>query len=214
MKHLKKSRHTARFSQLFLGLAGLACTTILPFQSAQADDYVVDINKTQMLRLDKAASAVVIGNPEIADISVHSPNLLLIVGRGYGTTNLIVLDDLGQTIINETIHVRRAFSPSNRRVLVVGKGWQSYNCSPMCQPAPVHGDDPSFVDQYTPTGQSINNTGVPATVTPFTASGASSNTGPISFAYSPNQQQNSGPQAPFPGPPANSFPFGPNGDDK
>ncbi len=211
MKQLRKSTTGSRIAHIIIGFTGLACINSLSLQMAQADEYDVEINKTQMVHLDRAAAAVVIGNPEIADVSVHSPNLLFVVGRGFGTTNLIVLDDLGQTVLNETVRVKRSLSPSTRRILTVGSGWESYECTPICQAAPVQGDDPRFVSRYAPKGQAINNSGVPATVTPFTSAGGPTNTSPISFAYSPNQSPNGAPAVSFSGVPSNpsGFPFPP-----
>ena len=42
--------------------------------------YSVDLNKTEIVRLPENAGAVVIGNPEIADVTVHSANTLFVVG--------------------------------------------------------------------------------------------------------------------------------------
>ena len=78
LKHLLSS-----VSSGIIGLSGLLIAASLPF-TAQAENLSVELNKTQVLHLPETASAVVIGNPTIADISIYSPNILFIVGRGYG----------------------------------------------------------------------------------------------------------------------------------
>jgi len=145
-----------------VGLASLCVTAFMPL-TAHAQNYTVDINKTQIMHLPAPASAIVVGNTSIADVSVHSPNLLFIVGRGYGVTNVIVLDEFGQTIMEADIQVKNSHSNTGKRVMLVGQGWRSYECSPFCQPAPVLSDDPGFVAQFRGQGQPINNTGTPIT---------------------------------------------------
>ena len=110
--------------------------------------YQVDLNKTQVLRLPASAGAVIIGNPSIADVSVHAADTLFVVGRGYGETNLIVLDRQGQTLMEADIQVSQSVSPQSVRVFNGGNR-QSYNCAPTCQPAPVLGDSPDFIGDFT-----------------------------------------------------------------
>jgi len=86
--------------------------------------YSVSLNKTEIVRLPSAASAVIIGNPNIADVSVHASDTLFVIGRGFG----------------------------------VRGDRQSYSCLPNCQPAPVLGDDPEFVGNFTSSSNnSLNN---------------------------------------------------------
>jgi len=155
-----------RATRNIAGLTALCATAFLPL-AAHAQNYTVEINKTQIMHLPAPASAIVVGNTAIADVSVHSPNLLFIVGRGYGVTNMIVLNDLGQTIMEADIQVKNSNSNTGKRVMLVGQGWRSYECSPFCQPAPVLSDDPGFVAQFKGQGQTINNTGTPVTSASF-----------------------------------------------
>ena len=116
--------------------------------------YQVELNKTQVLRLPASAGAIVIGNPSIADVSVHAADTLFVVGRGYGETNLIVLDRQGQTIMDTDIQVSQSVSPQSVRVFNRGER-KSYNCTPSCQPAPVLGDSPAFINDFT-SGERLN----------------------------------------------------------
>ena len=90
--------------------------------------YSVDLNKTEIVRLPENAGAVVIGNPEIADVTVHSANTLFVVGRGYGETNLVVLNSSGHTIMNADIQVVNKISSNGVR-LYNGKMRESYSLS-------------------------------------------------------------------------------------
>ncbi|PHS41954.1 MAG: hypothetical protein COA91_00840 [Robiginitomaculum sp.] len=162
------------------GFAGLFAMTFIPLTSHaqmysqvqiynQAQNYTVEINKTQILHLPAPASAIVVGNTAIADVTVHSPNLLFIIGRGYGVTNLIALNDVGQTIMEADIQVTNSSSGKGKRVMLVGQGWQSYACSPFCQPAPVLSDDPGFVAQFKGKGKAIDNAGTTVTAASYPA---------------------------------------------
>ena len=153
-------------SKALIGLTGLCLSSLFSI-AAFGQSYTVEINKTKILQLSSPASAVVVGNPAIADISVHSPTMLFIVGRGYGVTNVIVLNEFGQTVLDADIQVGNNKSNSGKRVLLAGQGWKSFDCNPFCQPAPVLGDDPMFVAQLTGKGQVINNTNTPIATTSF-----------------------------------------------
>ena len=114
MRVLKKS---VKFTAL---LTAMVMTVPVMTQSAYGQhakqNYNVDLNKTNIIRLPRAASAVLIGNPDIADISVHSAKTLFIVGRGYGETNLIVLDRNGHEVLDTNITVTNNLSSHNVRL--------------------------------------------------------------------------------------------------
>lgn len=127
--------------------------------------YSVDLNKTEIVRLPQNAGAVVIGNPTIADVTVHSANTLFVVGRGYGETNLIVLDASGHTIMNADIQVINKVSSQGVR-LYNGKTRESYSCVPFCMPSPILGDDPKFIKSNSGEAQNIDNNSSSARPTP------------------------------------------------
>lgn len=148
--------------------------------------YQIDLNKTQILRLPAAAGSVVIGNPAIADVTVHTPKTIMVVGRGFGETNLIILDRNGDTMVDADIQVT-SITPSNGVRLFNGKSRQTYSCAPYCQPSPVLGDSADHI--------SANSAPTTAPITQSSIFGSgSSDTGRLS----------GGPQGPTSG--ANSFP--------
>ena len=136
----------------------LALTPLAFAVSAFANDYQVDLNKTQLVHLPDAAAAIVIGNPDIADVSVHSSNTLFVLGRGYGATNMIVLNSAGHTIMNANIRVGAGGEASNVRVFNGSfHGRHTYSCTPYCEAAPMLGDEVQFRSVYTPESQPIIN---------------------------------------------------------
>ena len=132
----------------------LGLSSPLLSQMAHAEQFTIDMNKTHVLNLPVPAGAVVVGNPEIADVSVHSPNTLFILARGYGETNIVVLDNSGQVILETDIVVRDTTRAGNIRLYRVGVGRQSYTCAPQCLPSPKLGDDRVFTSLNK--GKSIN----------------------------------------------------------
>src|SRR5574338_1236676 len=58
----------------------------------QAGELDVPVNKSQVLRTDRAYSKALIGNPEIADIVPISDTSLYVLGKKNGTTSLTLYD--------------------------------------------------------------------------------------------------------------------------
>lgn len=141
-------------------MVALAATTALNTPAAASDPiYRVDLNKTQILRLPASAGSVIVGNPSIADVTIHSPTMIFVVGRGYGETNLVILDRNGSTMVDADIQVTSITSTNGIR-LFNGGDRRSYSCSPYCQPSPVLGDNAEFIGANA--GQVPQDTGVSA----------------------------------------------------
>ncbi|MGB0905886.1 MAG: pilus assembly protein N-terminal domain-containing protein [Maricaulaceae bacterium] len=139
-----------------LGFA-LAVFTSVSTASASNATYSVDLNKTEIVRLPSAASAVLIGNTSIADVSIHSSNIIFVVGRSYGETNLIILDKNGHTMMDANVQVTNSPNSGNIRVHNIGKGRETYSCAPYCLASPQLGDEPSFVKNNTGQQKPIKN---------------------------------------------------------
>lgn len=162
-------------SVLRTGIAALA-VIFSAIPAFAGGSYSVDLNKTEIVRLPESAGAVVIGNPQIADVTVHSANTLFVVGRGYGETNLIVLNASGHTIMNADIQVTHKQSTHGVR-LFNGKERESYNCMPYCLPSPILGDAAEFIQGNSGQAQDIDNrssTASPTSGNSFAGSSSSS----------------------------------------
>lgn len=120
--------------------------------------YSVDLNKTQVVHLPQKAGAIVVGNPAIADISVHSDQTIFVIGRGYGETNVMVLNTTGQVVMDANIQVINALPSNGVRVYKGSSGERNtYNCAPYCNPAPVLGDSGTFIASNQGSSVQINN---------------------------------------------------------
>ena len=146
-------------TRLAVSLAAIISTGSIAAPTLASDGYyTVPLNKNEMVRLPAPASAVIIGDPNIADVSIHSSDIILVIGRSFGETNLIVLDEAGQTIMNTDIQVVGSNPRGRVRVFNVGEGRETYSCTPECLPAPVLGDGSEFFGAFSPTGGTISNT--------------------------------------------------------
>ena len=125
-----------------LGAGVLAATPDLPgtFASkASAADLLVNTDQATIHRLTQKATTVIVGNPSIADVNIQGGNLLVVMGKNPGTTNIIALDRAGATINEVAVHVRNT---GNRSVtLHLGSGRFSYNCAPTCDRTLNSGDE-------------------------------------------------------------------------
>jgi hypothetical protein len=112
---------------------------------AAAADMVVKYDQSQLLRLPRPAADIIIGNPNIADVAIQGGNLLVVTGKSFGITNIIILDADRNVIQDQRIMVERDV---NKIVhLQKGSTRQSWNCSPQCNPTVTVGDDPSYFNQ-------------------------------------------------------------------
>ncbi len=149
-----------------LALGAIALTPFAAHAGSANGHYSVELNKTEVVYLPDNAGAVVIGNPLIADVSIHSANTIFVVGRGYGETNLVVLNAAGHKIMDADIQVVNNL-PSHGVRLYNGKDRETYSCVPYCQPAPVLGDSRQFIGANQGTSTTINNniaSGTPSTL--------------------------------------------------
>jgi Flp pilus assembly secretin CpaC len=105
----------------------------LAMANARADGVEVALDQAQIMRLPSGVATIVIGNPMIADGALQPGNLLVVTGKGYGTTNLMALDRGGRVLMDKNITVT---GPRQADLVTVYKGVdrESYSCAPQCSP--------------------------------------------------------------------------------
>ncbi|WP_428427067.1 pilus assembly protein N-terminal domain-containing protein [Pararhizobium sp.] len=100
---------------------------------ARAADEMLNVfmNQARVLKLDRPVSKVIIGNSDVADATVADAKTIVLTGRSFGTTNLVILDIDGNAIVDERILVSidegntvRVFRQTVRSVL---------SCTPNCE---------------------------------------------------------------------------------
>ncbi len=99
----------------------------------------VKADEAQIVPLVSTPTTLVVGNPSIADVSIQNGNLLVVMGRNYGTTNIIALNAAGDQIANFELAVTS--SGTHEVSLFKGSARASYNCAPLCEAELNVGDD-------------------------------------------------------------------------
>lgn len=127
---------------LFLAV-GLTVAAGATNASAQ-EPLFVTVDQARVMQISRPAETVIIGNPSIADAVIRDSQTLVITGRSYGTTNLIVLDSAGQPIADELLTVQAA--DDFMVTMYVGNRRATYSCTPACQPTIAVGDDLEVFD--------------------------------------------------------------------
>jgi Flp pilus assembly secretin CpaC len=115
-----------------LGAVGLvSAAAMLPAGAGSGLEVVM--NQAKIVKLARPADTIVVGNPAIADASVQDASTIVLTGRGFGVTNLVILDADGAPIVDELVTVVRSTASSvriYRRAEV-----QTMSCTPYCEGA-------------------------------------------------------------------------------
>ncbi len=125
---------STKFTRFIAGLT-LAAAASVSAAPAFAEGISVLVNQAKIVKLARSADTIIIGNPEIADASVQDASTLVLTGKGFGVTNLVVLDADGRPIVDEQVTVSRQSVNSvriYRRAAV-----QTLSCTPVCEAAYV-----------------------------------------------------------------------------
>jgi Flp pilus assembly secretin CpaC len=128
-------------------LAGVAMLAVAGSSLAQVratEDLVVNYDQSQLVKLPRPAAEIIIGNPSIAEVNVQNGNLLVVTGKTFGITNMIVLDAQKNVILDQRILVKR--DEAKVVNLMRGTQRQSYNCTPQCNPSIVIGDEDAYFE--------------------------------------------------------------------
>ncbi|MEM1378399.1 MAG: pilus assembly protein N-terminal domain-containing protein, partial [Pseudomonadota bacterium] len=98
-----------RIKRLVIGtLVAAMLGPVGPVMAETADDEIIlSLNYARVIKLSRPAATVIVGNPEIADATVGDPQTIVLTGQGFGRTNLVILDETGAPIFDESIAVAR-----------------------------------------------------------------------------------------------------------
>jgi len=125
-----------------LVVAALVAASASQALMAASNVIQVVVDQATLVRLDRPAAEIVVGNPSIADVSVQSSKLLVVTGKSFGETNLIVMDTDGKVVANRQLIVQE---PRTGFVTMYRRGArQTLHCAPYCTPPLVIGDTPDI----------------------------------------------------------------------
>ena len=128
-------------SVLAAALMGLVLVPTAP-QADTTQPISVTVNMARILRISAPAATVIIGNPIVADVTIQDPQTLVLTGKSYGETNLIILDNAGTPIADTTISVIQG--EADLMTVYLGTARTTLSCKPVCQPTITLGDDTEF----------------------------------------------------------------------
>jgi putative type II/III system pilus formation protein len=148
------ARRTAAIAVVAAALAWPAMACAEPLQ--------VVLDKARLIKLPDRVATIVVGNPAIADVSVQPGGILVLTGRGYGTTNIMVLDRSGQMLMEQDVQVG---GPADNVVVVYrGPDRESYSCASTCERRFTLGDGATYyetVAAHIGLRNSVSQTGAP-----------------------------------------------------
>ena len=93
----------------------------------------VEMNQAKIVKLARPADTIVVGNPAIADAAVQDASTIILTGKGFGVTNLVVLDASGTPILDDQVTVSRSTVSSVR--IYRRASIQTLSCTPYCEGA-------------------------------------------------------------------------------
>jgi len=130
---------------LVVGLVAALAGAIVAAPARAAEPIVVQLDRAGIIKVPERAVTVVIGNPLIADLTLEPHGLAVITGKGYGATNVIVLDKDGGVLAEHTIEVKGPVDPTV--VVYRGVDRETYACAPECERRITLGDTPDYFDK-------------------------------------------------------------------
>ena len=122
----------------------LLCAALATAAFAQAQagtDIIVKADEAKMISVTGDPATVVVGNPNIADITVQN-KFIFIHGRNFGSTNVIVLDRDGSELaaLDVTVKLNGSY---NVNVFRAGSKF-SYACADICESSIQVGDNKDY----------------------------------------------------------------------
>lgn len=116
---------------LLFGAAGVASISSNAFAAPESGLLRVYMNNARVLRLDRPVSKVIIGNDDIADATVADDRTVVLTGKNYGSTNLLLLDGDGNAIVDQRVLV--SIDEGNTIRLYKQTARSVYSCAPWCE---------------------------------------------------------------------------------
>lgn len=125
------ARNTEKRAQALMGALFLAAMAGYAAPAHADAGISILMNEAKIVKLARPADTIVVGNPEIADASVQDATTIVLTGKGFGVTNLVVLDMEGAPIVDEQIYVSRQDAKSVR--IYRRSEVQTLSCTPYCE---------------------------------------------------------------------------------
>ncbi|HSM96402.1 MAG TPA: pilus assembly protein N-terminal domain-containing protein [Rhizomicrobium sp.] len=108
------------------------------------DGLVVAMDEARMLTFTQPIVTLFLGNTTIADVTIIDSHHAYLLGKTFGTTNMIGLDSSNHQVMNAQVHVINRITGS----VTLNRGAASFNysCTALhCETGPRPGDPADYV---------------------------------------------------------------------
>ncbi len=126
------------FARSTFGAALFSGLVLMSLPAMATQPVVVGADRAKIIDISGDPATVIVGNPLFADASIQRGKVI-ILGRHFGATNVIVLNRDGQPLAEFEVSVTRGGS-QNVVLYKAGKTW-SYSCAPNCEYHLTVGDE-------------------------------------------------------------------------
>jgi len=126
-----------------------ATLALLAPAPAFAAGIAVAMDAVHTVTFDTPVATVYVGNPSIADVNMIDSRHAFIIGKGFGSTNIVALDSDGKQVFDSSVSVLSS-SVGDGSTLVLNRGTErvTYSCTANhCEAAGVPGDSKTVFDQ-------------------------------------------------------------------
>ncbi len=121
---------------------GILLWPLAAFAEPPGDIITVNVDQAKLIRLPTRVATIVVGNPLIADVTLQTGGVVVLTGKGYGSTNFIAMGRSGEILVDRVIQVE---GPTDQLVTVYrGVERESYSCLPICQRRITLGDGETY----------------------------------------------------------------------
>lgn len=132
-----------------LATAFIALTLPLALPSpALAAGLAISMDEVRTVSFGVPVATVYVGNPAIADVNMIDARHAFVIGKGFGSTNIVALDGSGKEVSNVSVAVLAGANDTGS-TLVLNRGTQrvTYSCtSSHCEATPEPGDGKDAFD--------------------------------------------------------------------
>lgn len=90
----------------FTGISGPGYVSAAQVINDIGDPLQLTLNAGKLISLDRPATSVFVGNPELADVHVQSPTIIYVFAKKTGRTNLFALDGKGKVLLNSPVDIK------------------------------------------------------------------------------------------------------------
>src|SRR5215469_13759315 len=123
----------------------IAALAVLAATPAHAAGVAVAMDEVRTVTFPKSVATIYVGNPAIADINMIDSRHAFVLGKGYGNTNMVALDQDGKQVSNT--HISVLAREDATVTLQKGANRVTYSCtSNHCEATPQPGDGKDVFD--------------------------------------------------------------------